>query len=158
MQVNMLLGISSTLSNEPFKIQTSFVGLLLDVIFVALIKAYVRRRRPAANKNDAIGEFGPDKFSFPSGHASRAVFVAYFFINLQPLSWIFYPPLLAWATSICLSRVLMQRHHLLDVAAGVLLGLFEGCLLGLIWCEEDTAKWIISFLSDEKLDGGEYHV
>lgn len=52
----------------------------------------------------------------------------------------------------------MQRHHLLDVAAGILLGLFEGALLGLIWCEEDTAKWIISLLSDEKLDGGEYHV
>lgn len=128
------------------------------MIFVALIKAYVRRRRPAGNRDDAIAEYGPDKFSFPSGHSSRAAYVTYFFINLYPVSWIFYPPLLAWSTSVCLSRVLMLRHHLLDVTAGVLLGILEGCLLGLLWCEENTAHWIISFLSDEKLDGGDYHV
>lgn len=111
-----------------------------------------------ANRNDAIGEFGPDKFSFPSGHASRAVFVAYFFLNLYPLPIFCVPPLLAWSTSICLSRVLLNRHHLLDVVAGVVLGLFIGWFLGLIWMEQETANWILSFLSDERLDGGEYHV
>lgn len=141
-----------------FSKKETFAGLLLDIIIIAIIKAYVRRRRPVANTDDALGQIGPDKFSFPSGHASRAVFVAYFFINLYPAPWIFVPPLLAWASAVCLSRVLMCRHHLLDVAAGVLLGLFEGSLLGFIWCEESTAKWIMSFLSDEKMDGGEYHV
>lgn len=130
----------------------------MDIIFVAVIKAFVRRRRPAANTNDAFAEIGPDKFSFPSGHTSRAVFVAYFFINLYPLSIFCIPPLLAWATSISLSRILMCRHHILDVVAGVLLGLFEGWFLGLIWMEDKTARSILYFLSDEKLDGGEYHV
>lgn len=105
-----------------------------------------------------LGQIGPDKFSFPSGHASRAVYIAYFFINLYSLPIIFYPPLLAWATSICLSRVLLNRHHLLDIFAGVALGLFEGWLLGMLWLEKDTATWLWSSLSDEKLDGGEFHV
>lgn len=161
MQVNMLLGkrvAYLTLGLIKYKVQFIFLGLFLDVVFVGVIKAYVRRRRPAANVDDAIAERGPDKFSFPSGHASRAVFVTFFFINLYPLSIIFMPPLLAWSTSICLSRILMNRHHILDVVAGVLLGLFEGLFLSLIWLDDSTAKWIISFLSDEKLDGGEFHV
>ncbi|GJQ71153.1 hypothetical protein Trydic_g1054 [Trypoxylus dichotomus] len=140
MQINMLL------------------GLILDIMFVALIKAYVRRKRPKANVKDAIGEMGPDVFSFPSGHASRATFVAYFFINLFPLHFLFYPTLLAWATSICISRVLMNRHHILDVLAGVGLGLMEGVLLSVLLVSDETSKWLMNYLSYEKLDGGEYHV
>lgn len=134
------------------------LGLFIDIFLVAGIKAYTRRKRPVANTDDALGQIGPDVFSFPSGHASRAVFVAYFFINLWPVSIFFYPPLLAWATSICVSRILMNRHHILDVVAGVALGLFNGALLGLLWVGDDTAKWLMWYLSDDALDGGEYHV
>lgn len=52
----------------------------------------------------------------------------------------------------------MNRHYLLDVAGGCLLGVLEGLLLGLLWLEEGTAKSIMSMISDEKIDGGEYHV
>lgn len=134
------------------------VGLIIDVIIIAVTKAYTRRRRPVANTDDMFGQIGPDKFSFPSGHASRAVFVAYFFINLYPLTVFAYPPLLAWATAVCISRILLSRHHLLDVTAGILLGIFEGWLLGLLWVSQETSQWIWSSLSDEKLDGGSYHV
>ncbi|KAB0796251.1 hypothetical protein PPYR_10312 [Photinus pyralis] len=134
------------------------LGLIIDVIFIALTKAYTRRRRPVANTDDALGQIGPDKFSFPSGHASRAVFVVYFFINLYPLTAFVYPPLLAWATSVCISRILLCRHHLLDVGAGVLFGILEGWLLGLLWVSQETSQWMWSSLSDEKLDGGSYHV
>lgn len=44
-----------------------FAALLLDILLVALIKAYFRRRRPIGNQNDAFAEIGPDEFSFPSG-------------------------------------------------------------------------------------------
>ncbi|KAK9752325.1 PAP2 superfamily [Popillia japonica] len=134
------------------------LGLILDIVFVALIKAYVRRKRPKANIKDAVGEIGPDVFSFPSGHASRAAFIVYFFMNLFPLHFLFYPSLLAWAVSICLTRVLMNRHHILDVLAGVALGIMEGALIGLVLISEDTSKWLMNYLTDEKLDGGEYHV
>lgn len=128
------------------------------MIFIAILKAYVRRRRPVDNKDDQLGKFGPDKFSFPSGHASRSVFVAFFFIYLYTAPIVLWPSLLAWASSVCVSRVLMQRHYILDVLAGIALGIFEGFLLCLLWIPEDTATWIMNSLSDEKLDGGSYHV
>ncbi|KAJ8973086.1 hypothetical protein NQ317_009177 [Molorchus minor] len=134
------------------------LGLILDIIFIAIAKAYFRRKRPVANTDDALGQMGPDIFSFPSGHASRAVFVAYFFTRLHPLPLICFPPMLAWTTAICLSRVLMNRHYILDVLGGILLGLLEGILMDLIWIEKSAAISLMSYISDEKLDGGEYHV
>ncbi|KAH1008147.1 hypothetical protein HUJ05_008728 [Dendroctonus ponderosae] len=41
-------------------------ALILDIVFVALLKAYFRRRRPTENINDAFAEIGPDQYSFPS--------------------------------------------------------------------------------------------
>ncbi|CAH1171283.1 unnamed protein product, partial [Phaedon cochleariae] len=140
MQVNMLM------------------GLFVDIVFVAVAKAYFRRRRPVENKDDALGQMGPDVFSFPSGHASRAVFVVYFFTRLWPVHLLFRPSVVAWACAICLSRLLMKRHYLLDVLGGCLLGLFEGLLMELLWLDGATARSILSIVSDEKLDGGEYHV
>ncbi|KAJ8688519.1 hypothetical protein QAD02_024314 [Eretmocerus hayati] len=133
-----------------------FIGLILDVILVAVIKAYTRRRRPAKNQDSF--EIGPDKFSFPSGHTSRAFFIACFFLYNSPLYFIFIPPLLCWVVSVSISRVLMRRHHLLDVAAGAILGVIESYLIGLIYLEHDTCADLIWWLTDEKLDGGEYHV
>ncbi|XP_066995206.2 polyisoprenoid diphosphate/phosphate phosphohydrolase PLPP6 [Anabrus simplex] len=135
-----------------------FTGLLLDIIFVAVLKAFTRRRRPAANKADMFVTVGPDKFSFPSGHASRACFVAFFFIKLWPVHFILTLPLLAWCTAVCLSRLLLRRHHILDVLGGVLLGILEGLLIGWLWLSQETSAWAISYISDERLEGGSYHV
>nr|CAI5855596.1 unnamed protein product [Callosobruchus analis] len=136
----------------------SFAGLTTDIIFVAVAKAYFRRKRPIANTNDPLGQMGPDIFSFPSGHASRSVFVTYFFMVLYPLHFVCYPPILAWTACLCLSRILMGRHYILDVLAGVCFGLFNGVLVGWLWISQDTALWMINYISDDKLDGGEYHV
>ncbi|KMQ92401.1 presqualene diphosphate phosphatase, partial [Lasius niger] len=73
------------------------IGLLLDIISVAVIKAIIRRRRPTSN--DDPFAIGPDKYSFPSGHASRAAFIVYFFFHLWSISLIYAPPLLAWSFS-----------------------------------------------------------
>ncbi|KAJ9583609.1 hypothetical protein L9F63_022053 [Diploptera punctata] len=144
------------LANSPslYQMQVNFfIGLLLDLIFVCFLKAYTRRRRPSANKSDMFATVGPDKFSFPSGHASRAVFIAAFFIFIYPVFFIFDLPLLAWSTSICISRVLLRRHHLLDVLGGVALGIFEALLINLLWVSQDFSVWVISYISDERLDG-----
>jgi membrane-associated phospholipid phosphatase len=135
-----------------------FLGLLLDILFVSVLKAFTRRRRPAGNQPDMFYVVGPDKFSFPSGHASRACFIAFFFIFLYPLFFIFHMPLMAWSASVCLSRILLHRHHLLDVIGGILLGGVEAVLLSWLWVSEDFAVWVVSWLSDEKLEGGSYHV
>ncbi|XP_065161490.1 inactive phospholipid phosphatase 7-like [Atheta coriaria] len=149
------------LFNDPSLIQMQInmlLGLTLDILFVAFIKAYTRRRRPAANTDDALGQIGPDVFSFPSGHASRAVFVTFFFMWLHPLSLLLQPFIITWCAAVCVSRVLLRRHHLLDVVAGIVLGNFIGLLLGVLYVSDDTAKWLMNNLSDEKLDGGDFHV
>lgn len=124
------------------------LGLIIDIIIVACLKAATRRRRPVAT--DDPFAVGPDKFSFPSGHASRAFLVATFFIVLSPLHFIFWGPLLAWASATALSRLLMYRHHVVDVVCGCVLGVLEACLLGLLWIERDAAVGIMSWISDDR--------
>lgn len=151
-----------------------FIGLILDIIIVACIKALTRRRRPTVNDDFMV--IGPDKFryinyllcifskqpkdpvfffrfSFPSGHASRAVLILLFFTVLNPISILFWPPLLAWTVSVAMSRLLLYRHHILDILGGVALAVLEALLLSIIWLEKDTAAWIMSCLSDERLPG-----
>ncbi|XP_060535552.1 polyisoprenoid diphosphate/phosphate phosphohydrolase PLPP6 [Cylas formicarius] len=149
------------LFNNPHLIELQvnmLFGLVLDIIVVALTKAYFRRRRPAGNRDDAFVQLGSDQFSFPSGHASRAVLVAYVFTRLWPLSFLFYPSIMAWVVALGMSRVLMERHYILDVIGGYGLGLIEGGLLGLLWISDENARWLMSVVSDEKFEGGDYHV
>ncbi|XP_031769836.2 polyisoprenoid diphosphate/phosphate phosphohydrolase PLPP6 isoform X2 [Galleria mellonella] len=144
-------------NKDLYQLQVNMlIALILDIIIIAVIKAFVRRRRPVPMNK--LMELGPDKFSFPSGHTSRAVLVAFILICLNPISIIFYPPLLAWVTAVSISRVLQERHYLLDVFCGVGIGLLEGLLMSLIWFSQSASASILSSLSDEKLDGGEYHV
>ena len=124
------------------------LGLIIDIIIVASLKAATRRRRPVAT--DDPFAVGPDKFSFPSGHASRAFFVATFFIVLSPVYFVFWPAILAWAFATALSRLLMYRHHVVDVICGCLLGVLEAAILGLLWIERDSAISIMSWISDDR--------
>lgn len=142
-----------------FEMQVNFyIGLIIDIIAIAIIKATVRRRRPPGNRPDMFATFGPDQYSFPSGHVSRVVYIAFFFYYLHPVSFIFYPPLLAWTFSVSLTRILLRRHHILDVVAGALLGIVECLFISIFWLGHDASTWIVTWLSDEKLEGGEYHV
>ncbi|XP_014354811.1 phospholipid phosphatase 6 isoform X1 [Papilio machaon] len=144
-------------NKELYQLQVNMlIALILDIIVVAVVKAFVRRRRPIPmNKLLAVG---PDKYSFPSGHASRAVMVVFILSYLYPVSIIFLPPLFAWACAVSISRVLLERHYILDVIGGVGIGLLEGLVMCLIWLSQSTSASLLSTLSDEKLDGGEYHV
>ena len=133
-----------------------FIGLIIDIILVAVIKAATRRRRPAINDDPFC--IGPDKFSFPSGHVSRCIFIVTFLIVLDPISFIFWPALLAWAVTLTLSRLLLFRHHILDVVGGIVLGLLEAVLISILWLHQDSCVWLISWMTDEKLSGAEYGV
>jgi membrane-associated phospholipid phosphatase len=71
-----------------------------------------------------------DKYSFPSGHASRAMFVATFgFLthSASPISYALY----VWAFIVGISRVCFGRHYLSDVVAGLVLGLMTALLV--VW-------------------------
>ncbi|XP_039765871.1 phospholipid phosphatase 6 isoform X1 [Pararge aegeria] len=144
-------------NKELYQLQVNvFIALLIDIVVIAVLKAFVRRRRPVPMNKLLPGN--PDKYSFPSGHSSRAAMIAFIMICVDPISFIFYPPLLAWVGAVALSRVLAERHYFLDVFAGLGIGVLEGLLISLMWFSQSTAISIISTLSDEKKDGGEYHV
>ncbi|KAJ6655440.1 hypothetical protein lerEdw1_005140 [Lerista edwardsae] len=57
------------------------LALVLDVVLVAAVKGLVKRRRPAHNKMDMFATVSVDKYSFPSGHATRAA-MELFALNL----------------------------------------------------------------------------
>ncbi|XP_046395866.1 phospholipid phosphatase 6 [Ischnura elegans] len=147
----LLIVITSSPSLHQLQVNLLF-GLLLDVILVAVIKAYVRRRRPAKNRGDMFATFSIDNFSFPSGHASRAAFLTYFFTFLCPLPSYIILFVLVWANSVCLSRILLNRHYVMDVLAGVALGYAEGYILNILWLSEGLSCWLISWLSDTIFD------
>lgn len=137
-------------NNSLYQMQINLLmGLLLDILFTAILKALVRRRRPSINSDPF--SMGPDKFSFPSGHASRVTFLVYFFFYLWPLSVIWTLPLLAWCFSVCVSRLLMRRHHILDVLAGIVLGIFEGMIINYLYLSPNTCTNFISWITNEKI-------
>lgn len=143
-------------NKELYQLQVNtLIALILDIVVIAVLKAFVRRRRPVPiNK---LLEVGPDKYSFPSGHASRAcMIVSILMFNDVPVY--FAPPLLAWVSAVCLTRVLAERHYILDVICGAMIGLLEGSLMYLQWLSQGTCASIVASLSDEKVEGGEYHV
>ncbi|CAG2161027.1 unnamed protein product [Oppiella nova] len=108
-------------------------GLLLDVICVAIMKATTRRRRPAyARQDDQLAVMGPDKHSLPSGHCSRATYVALFCGNHSLLSLLIW----MWCLCVCASRLLLGRHHLLDAVIGV----FLECLIIVHYLPHNVAE------------------
>ena len=47
------------------------------------------------------------------------------------------------------SRVLLGRHHILDVLGGVVVGLIEYLLMTLIWMDEESAASWSEYLGAE---------
>lgn len=141
--------------NNPnlYQVQVNLlIGLTLDIILVAILKAVTRRRRPID------GSSAPKKDSFPSGHSSRAALITYFFLNLWPVPLICIPFLLVWAWSVCMSMLLKREHYVVDILAGIALGIFQGLLLGYIYLEQETCANLVWWITGEKLSGAEYDV
>lgn len=135
-----------------FEMQVNFfIGLIIDILCVAIIKALVRRRRPPGNKPDMFLTVGSDIYSFPSGHVSRAVFISLFFSQLFPLGNILSLLLYTWAILVAISRVLLKRHYLLDVTGGAVLGFIEAGIVSVIWLNKSSSVSIINWLSEEKV-------
>jgi len=121
------------------------IGLVLDIVIVAVLKAFTRRRRPAYDVDDQVATIKMvDKFSFPSGHATRATMLALLFTLLSPLPFLLWIPFLAWAGAVAVSRVLLGRHHILDVVAGVVIGAVEAVILSILWRSEEEASSLVN--------------
>lgn len=98
-----------------------FFGLLVDLVVIGLLKFVTARPRPPYNKVHMIGSVPLDyECAFPSGHASRAVFAVLFLLTKVPQSpsWLNVSAVM-WACALGCSRVLLGRHHVLDIVAAV---------------------------------------
>lgn len=103
-------------------------GLLLDLIFIGIFKNLVRRPRPVYNKGMSL-VFAVDHWSFPSGHSSRAALVAAIIVIYAELAGFAFVATIIWASVTAISRVLLGRHFVLDVFAGVCLGVIEALIV-----------------------------
>ncbi|KAK1165045.1 phospholipid phosphatase 6 [Acipenser oxyrinchus oxyrinchus] len=109
------------------------LALLLDVVLVGIVKALVRRRRPSHNRMDMFASFSVDRYSFPSGHATRAAMGARFLLTHLVLAAPVRVLVLLWAVLVGLSRVMLGRHNVTDVAFGFLMGYFQYSLVEALW-------------------------
>lgn len=91
-----------------------------------------RRSRPLQNRMDMFATVSVDKFSFPSGHATRAALVAMFFTrNIVSLPYV--PFIILFCTCVGVSRILLGRHHIIDVLLGYVIGVLEYVIYSHFW-------------------------
>lgn len=120
-----------------------FYAMILDLLLIGVSKAIFRRQRPGHGGNfDMFATVSVDNYSFPSGHASRAIlimclllfdtnsFIRTFFVTL-------------WSFTVSSSRVMLGRHHVTDVVFGCLLGYVEFLIVRRTWIPFQTSMKIV---------------
>lgn len=131
--------IPSNSSSSP----SSPIGLLLDLVLVGIVKAVVRRRRPAHNRMDMFATFSVDRFSFPSGHATRAAMCGRFLLVHLVLAAPLRVLVVLWVLLVGLSRVLLGRHHVTDVLFGFWMGYFQYNIVEMMWLSTETLQELL---------------
>uniref|UniRef100_A0A452I6F4 Polyisoprenoid diphosphate/phosphate phosphohydrolase PLPP6 n=1 Tax=Gopherus agassizii TaxID=38772 RepID=A0A452I6F4_9SAUR len=108
-------------------------ALVLDLVLVAMVKGLVRRRRPTHNKMDMFVTISVDKYSFPSGHATRAAMVCRFVLHHLVLAIPLRVLVVLWAIIVGISRVMLGRHNVSDVAFGFIMGYMQYNVVKYFW-------------------------
>ncbi|KAK7945032.1 hypothetical protein WMY93_000760 [Mugilogobius chulae] len=119
------------------------LALLLDLMMVRLLKKLVRRRMPAQNRSDILSTFFVEKYSFPSGHATRAALCARFLMAQLVDNYSMRVLVLGWASLVSLSRLLLARHYVTDVGFGLAMGYCQYGLVERLWVSWDCLQDIL---------------
>ncbi|KAK3788200.1 hypothetical protein RRG08_016602 [Elysia crispata] len=126
---------------QDVTVSVNLLGVLFfDLIVVGLLKLIFRRSRPTHNVMDMFAAPSVDKFSFPSGHSTRAAMMSWYLCaHLFPSSQFWCSLICLWSISVAASRVLLGRHHVFDVVCGFLIGMAAYHIyVTHIWVSQDT--------------------
>ncbi len=123
-----LIGLSLVWAFTRGPIRTTAIlwafALASLAVIVLGVKFLLRRPRPE-------GEWGSiyrvtDPHSFPSGHAARAMTIAFMVLAFENPFWFFL--LFIWAILVGYSRVALRLHYFSDILVGWLIGALSGIL------------------------------
>ena len=103
--------------------EQALVTLVLSHVLVQLVKRTVGRPRPSRGVACKAFVAEPDHFSFPSGHATAAMAVAFVYAHAYPSLAL---PLIALAGAVGISRVFLGVHYPGDVLIGQLIAVLTG--------------------------------
>jgi undecaprenyl-diphosphatase len=103
--------------------EQGLVTLVISHLIVQLVKRTVGRPRPSRGVGSAMLVAEPDRFSFPSGHATAAMSVAFVYASAYPSLAL---PLVALAGAVGMSRVFLGVHYPGDVLIGQLIAVVTG--------------------------------
>lgn len=112
------------------------IGLVAVEAVVVLVKTVVRRPRPEGDWGRVYRRLDP--FSFPSGHAARAVMLCLLAFRMCP--WWVSVPVLVWSPFMVWSRVAMGIHYVSDALGGFLIG------AGITWGVIRLSAWALTLL------------
>lgn len=122
------------------------------MLLVRVVKTLVRRRRPAQNRSDILSAFFVERYSFPSGHATRAALCARFLlaqlVDTDPTRVL----VVGWATLVSLSRLLLARHYVTDVCFGLAMGYCQYSLVERLWVTRDCLQDLLLLQLRERLN------
>lgn len=127
-------------------------ALLLDLLVVRVVKTAVRRRRPAQNRSDIFSTFFGERYSFPSGHATRAALCARFLLAQLVDTASMRVLVVGWASLVSLSRLLLARQYVTDVGFGLVMGYCQYGLLERFWVTWDGLQDLLLLRLSERLN------
>lgn len=116
------------------------LALLLDLMLVRFLKTLIRRRMPPQNRSDIFSTFFVEKYSFPSGHATRAAMCARFLMAQLVDTSSMRVLVMGWASLVSLSRLLLARHYVTDVGFGLAMGYCQYSLVERLWVTWDCLQ------------------
>ena len=107
-----------------------FLAFFFVVIYllVATIRFFFFKERPHKELYSNIFE-KIDASSFPSVHAARSVFLAFVLHMLFGSTLVFSVLVFGAAFLVCVSRVILHKHDIIDVLGGAVLGVLFFLLL-----------------------------